>query len=93
LIEIPLRNKAREIVAVALVDDIDASLAGSTWYLQKKGVRLDNLRGRTPRYRAQIRSDGSLLNLGMYSTPEAAAHAYDQAARVLFGEFAAVNFA
>jgi hypothetical protein len=29
----------------------------------------------------------------MYSTPEAAAHAYDQAARVLFGEFAAVNFA
>jgi hypothetical protein len=44
------------------------------------------------RYRATIKKDGKSKHIGLYDTAEAAARAYDKAARMLFGEFARVNF-
>lgn len=43
-------------------------------------------------WRARIRAGGTELHVGYYPTPEAAAVAYDAAARELHGEFACVNF-
>lgn len=44
------------------------------------------------KWRAAIALDGKQAFLGYFPTPEAAAHAYDQAAVVMFGEFARFNF-
>jgi len=52
-----------------------------------KGVRLDR-----NKWRADIRIDGKRKNLGRFVNPEAAAAAYDEAARKYFGEFATLNF-
>lgn len=41
---------------------------------------------------ARIRVGGQLQHLGMHKTAEAAARAYDDAAREAYGEFAALNF-
>jgi hypothetical protein len=43
-------------------------------------------------WRASIIHQGKRLYLGVYSTPEDAATAYDRAARELRGEFAVLNF-
>jgi hypothetical protein len=43
-------------------------------------------------WRADIRKDGKLIYLGLFPTKASAAQAYDDAARQLFGEFAAPNF-
>jgi hypothetical protein len=43
------------------------------------------------RWRARIRVDGKLIQLGCHATEEAAARAYDEAAREHFGEFACTN--
>lgn len=44
------------------------------------------------KWRARIRLDGRQRHLGCFTTREAAARAYDTAAREHFGEFACVNF-
>jgi hypothetical protein len=44
------------------------------------------------KWRAQISCAGEWHHLGMYTDEEAAARAYDAAARERFGEFAQVNF-
>jgi hypothetical protein len=44
------------------------------------------------RFCAQISIDGRLRSIGHYDTAEAAARAYDGAARKLFGEHATLNF-
>jgi hypothetical protein len=44
------------------------------------------------RWQANIRINGHSRHLGWFVDEEAAAGAYDNAARELFGEFAAVNF-
>jgi len=46
----------------------------------------------TGKWRSRIVVDGKRFNLGAFTTPEAAALAYDAAARELHGEFACVNF-
>lgn len=56
--------------------------------LSFKGVYLDKRRNR---YGARIKKNGIMTYLGMYSNPIDAAKAYDSAAVVMFGEFAATN--
>jgi hypothetical protein len=56
---------------------------------QYKGVTLER---RTGRWFARIAIDGHRIHLGTFDTPEAAAAAYDTAAREHFGEFAWLNF-
>lgn len=54
-----------------------------------KGVSIDR---RHRKYRAQIYVAGKRMYLGLYDTEEAAAQAYDAAARLYFGEYARLNF-
>ena len=54
-----------------------------------KGVSYYPPRGK---YRAYIMMDGVRKHLGYFRDPKEAARAYDQAARLYFGEFACVNF-
>jgi hypothetical protein len=44
------------------------------------------------RWQARIRIDGHLVSLGYFNDEEAAARAYDAAARAAWGEFACPNF-
>jgi hypothetical protein len=43
-------------------------------------------------WKVQIRVGGKILHIGVYSTREEAAHAYDKAAIKYHGEFANLNF-
>jgi hypothetical protein len=44
------------------------------------------------KFRARIKVNYRLLNIGTYNTPEEAAHAYDRAAKEHHGKFARLNF-
>ena len=55
-----------------------------------KGVQPNRTRGLP--WRAQIGAARKKYHLGLFATPEAAARAYDAAARELHGEFARTNF-
>jgi hypothetical protein len=56
-----------------------------------KGVRrLPNVR--TPKWAAGICVNGHPHHLGVFTSPEEAARAYDEAARKYFGEYARLNF-
>lgn len=54
-----------------------------------KGVYLESWTGK---YRAEIRVNGRRFTLGRFYLPEAAAMAYDRAAKEHHGEFAKLNF-
>lgn len=54
-----------------------------------KGVSLQRSSGR---WVAHLQSEVRRLHLGRFSTPEEAARAYDEAARELYGDYAALNF-
>lgn len=47
---------------------------------------------RAPVWRARIKVNGKRISIGTYPTAEAAARAYDDAARLHHGEFARLNF-
>jgi hypothetical protein len=49
-----------------------------------KGVSVHR---RSGKYRAQIRFNNRFIHIGVFSTPEEAAAAYDKTAKKLFGEF------
>ena len=53
-----------------------------------KGVQL---RKDTNKYRAVIRVEGKLINLGQFDNPKEAAIAYNEAAKKYFGEYAFLN--
>lgn len=53
-----------------------------------KGVHAHSAR----RWRAQIKNAGKTEHIGLFTSPEDAAKAYDERARELFGEFAWLNF-
>ena len=57
--------------------------------MRKKASMSRSRHGR--KCRAQIKVDGRTIIVGTYATPEAAALAYDQAARLHRGEFAGTN--
>ncbi|MBR3298936.1 MAG: hypothetical protein IKI64_06990 [Clostridia bacterium] len=61
-------------------------MANTTGY---KGVSYD--RGRR-KYSARITVDAKNIFLGYFHEPETAAHAYDRAAVLYFGEYARTNF-
>ena len=46
----------------------------------------------TKKWRARVCKCGKVYNLGYFSTQEEAAHAYDEKALELFGEYAWINF-
>lgn len=56
-----------------------------------KGIR-EPVLPRNPSWRAKITVCGKEIHLGSFPDAESAARAYDRAARLHFGEFAAVNF-
>ncbi len=57
-----------------------------------KGVHYAGDAHRTKPWRARIQLNNNQTLLGYFTTPEAAARRYDQAAVELFGEFANLNF-
>ena len=59
--------------------------------LARSGFRGVHLERQTQKWFAQIKCEGRTFHLGTYWTKEAAAIAYDLAARKLFGEFAFAN--
>lgn len=54
-----------------------------------KGVSLNRMTGK---YEASIRFQRKKKHLGLFTDEESAAHAYDEAAMIHFGEFARLNF-
>lgn len=60
--------------------DNQSGFKGVTWHKQCR------------KWNAQIRTGADRRHLGLFSTPDAAARAYDEAAREMFGEFAGLNF-
>jgi hypothetical protein len=64
---------------------------------RSRATRRDRFKGvvfhaKTGKFRAEIKCRGVRRHLGLFATEEAAAAAYDSAARDLFGEFAKPNF-
>lgn len=68
--------------------------ASNTRTRQASGYRgvYPNPRCKRKKWCATIRADGRCVYLGGYETPEAAAAAYDAAAKQIRGEFASLNF-
>jgi HNH endonuclease len=90
-------DNRRENLVVVTASERAAVIAGR---VQRAGLRASNSSGfrgvswdRTRQaWYAKIRVSGNLRNLGSFSSPEAAARAWDSAARQVWGEGAYQNF-
>lgn len=74
-----------------------ATAQQNTWNRARASNNTSGFKGVCPRkdrgtWLAAIRYNEKLKKLGTFHSKEAAAMAYDRAARALFGEFAALNF-
>ena len=65
--------------------------AGGSTTSKYKGVSLMKDKPRTKPWRCLITADGKRMPLGVFATEEAAAEAYNEAAKEVFGEFALLN--
>jgi len=82
-----LNNHPRNLrLCTARQNAYNSSSCGTSQY---KGVSWDIAAGK---WRATIKCQGQYYYLGLFDTEIAAAHAYDQKARELFGEYAYLNF-
>lgn len=68
------------------------NIANSKKYRSGKTSQFKGVCAYGNRWRAQIMHRGQKKNLGLFSSEEEAAKAYDDAARERFGEFARLNF-
>ncbi len=57
-----------------------------------KGVAFRELSGGVGSWRARIKLNGKDHSIGYFDTPEKAARAYDEAAKVHYGQFAVLNY-
>ena len=85
------------------IDHRDRNRSNNTWRNLREGSRSQNLGNREgakqfkgeyhhlKRWKAQIGVGKKTLYLGLFSTPEEAAQAYDDAALQHYGEFAVLN--
>jgi predicted RNA methylase len=83
-------NNQRDNLRVATYGQNQANIGKQTRLTSSrfKGVGWDAHR---QKWNAHIKVDQVMKNLGRFSTEEAAARAYNEAARVAFGEFASLN--
>lgn len=94
------RPRSVDHVNLDRLDNRRENLRFTTEMLNKANLRLrsDNSTGfkgvsrRRGKWRATINCNGRQRHLGDFGDPQAAAIAYDDAARTLFGEFARLNF-
>jgi hypothetical protein len=86
-----LDNRKSNLRIATRSQNMKNSKAKSTNPSGYKGVNLRRFRW-VNTWRASIEVKGKQIHIGSFKTPEEAAHAYDQAAKKYFGEFAKLNF-
>ena len=83
-----LNNRRRNLRLATRSQNLRNSKKRNGCSSRYKGVSFSRYRGK---WEAYIHVDGRKLNLGLFIEEAAAAHAYNEAAEIHFGEFARLN--